>query len=271
MDKDTSRNSTDERITALIRVLSPGDQVHARLYPEYAAGHFTPDAHFFDYYNRINSLIDRESTVLNFGAGRGKHSETLSGWKLELCSLRGRCARLVGVDVDPVVLSNPMTDENHVIGPDGTIPLPNASVDLITSWAVLEHVANPGITAQELDRVLRPGGWLCAWTPNKWGYIGIVARLVPNGFHASILRKIGIYGHGDRDDDVFPVCYKMNTRSVLKRLFPVDRYEHHVALRNGPPSYHGGNTALARLIWLYCLAMPPAGRATLHIFIRKKS
>ncbi len=245
-----------------------GDPVHAKIYSEYAAGGFPPNSHFILYFNRVNALIGPESRVLDFGAGRGKLQAIETGWKRHLCSLKGRCARFIGVDVDPVVLKNPMTDENHLIGSDGTIPLPDASVDLVTSWAVLEHVTNPEITAQELDRVLKPGGWLCAWTPNKWGYVGIGARLVPNQFHAAILRKIGIDGR--LDEDVFPVAYKMNTRAALKHLFPLGRYEHHVALRTSPPGYHGGNIFLGRFFQFYDLMMPPVGRSLLYVFLRKK-
>ncbi|MCF7992563.1 MAG: class I SAM-dependent methyltransferase [Thiohalocapsa sp.] len=252
---------------ANLRAFDAGDRVHARLYPDYAAGAFAPDAHFVLFFGRVNALVSQESVVLDFGAGRGKLQHIETGWKKELCSLRGRCRRLIGVDVDPVVMENSMTDENYVIDADGRIPLPDDSVDLVMAWAVLEHVTTPETTARELDRVLKPGGWICAWTPNKWGYVGIGARLVPNRLHAPLLRKIGIDRR--RDEDVFPVAYKMNTRSVLKRLFPPTRYEHHVALRNGPPGYHGGSLILARLVHLYGAVMPPAGRSMLHAFLRK--
>lgn len=46
------------------------------------------------------------------------------------------------------------------IGPDGRLPLPDASVDAVLSTQVLEHVADPGIYLAECQRVLKPGGRL---------------------------------------------------------------------------------------------------------------
>lgn len=244
-----------------------GDCVHKRMYAEYDAGGFAPSAHFVSFYNRVNALVGAASTVLDYGAGRGKFSEMEVGWKLHLCSLKGRCSRFIGADVDPVVLSNPMTDENLIIGADGRIPLPDRSVDVITSWAVFEHVANPQVVAGELDRILRPGGWICAWTPNKWGYVGIAARAVPASLQQQVLRYVGVDGR--KEIDVFPVAYRMNTRRALKRLFPTDRFQHHVGIHNGPPGYHAGSIVLARLIQVYGTLMPPAARAMLHVFLRK--
>jgi SAM-dependent methyltransferase len=44
--------------------------------------------------------------------------------------------------------------------PDGTVELPDASVDAVLSTQVLEHVANPARYLAECARVLRPGGRL---------------------------------------------------------------------------------------------------------------
>ena len=44
------------------------------------------------------------------------------------------------------------------IAPDGTLPLPDASVDAVLSTQVLEHVLDPGVYLDECYRVLRPGG-----------------------------------------------------------------------------------------------------------------
>ena len=65
--------------------------------------------------------------------------------------------------------------------------------------------------------MLRPGGWLAARTPNKWGMIGIGARAVPNDLHTRVLRRL----QPDRKaEDVFPVRYQMNTRKDLRRAVP---------------------------------------------------
>jgi predicted SAM-dependent methyltransferase len=84
---------------------------------------------------------------------------------------------------------------------------------------VLEHVSEadaPGV-ASEVLRVLRPGGWFPARTPNKWGMIGVGARAVPNSVHTRFLHRLQT---GRKDEDVFPVEYHMNTRPQLWTLFP---------------------------------------------------
>ena len=46
------------------------------------------------------------------------------------------------------------------IAADGTVPVPDASVDAVLSTQVLEHVADPAVYLAECVRVLRPGGRL---------------------------------------------------------------------------------------------------------------
>jgi SAM-dependent methyltransferase len=50
---------------------------------------------------------------------------------------------------------------------DSPLPLANASVDLVTCLAVIEHVDRPDILVREARRVLRPGGTLVVTTPSK--------------------------------------------------------------------------------------------------------
>ncbi len=56
-----------------------------------------------------------------------------------------------------MVRENPYLDEAHVLGADGKIPLPDASVDVIVAYAVLEHVADPHSATREIRRVLEAG------------------------------------------------------------------------------------------------------------------
>ena len=58
----------------------------------------------------------------------------------------------VGADLP----GNPVADVE--IGPDGRLPLDDASFDAVLSTQVLEHVEDPGMHLAESFRVLRPGG-----------------------------------------------------------------------------------------------------------------
>ena len=47
-----------------------------------------------------------------------------------------------------------------------------------------------------------------------WDYGTLVARLVPNRFHAGIVKHV----EGRAEEDTFPTAYKTNTRSDVTRL-----------------------------------------------------
>lgn len=51
-------------------------------------------------------------------------------------------------------------DATIVLNPDGTLPVPDASYDVVLSTQVLEHVDDPRTYLAECHRVLRPGGRL---------------------------------------------------------------------------------------------------------------
>jgi SAM-dependent methyltransferase len=221
------------------------------------------------FFARVNALLRKEMTVLDFGAGRGLWAEVESGFKLDLTTIKRRCKKLLGADVDPAVLGNPLVDEAIVLPADGSIPLPDRSVDMVVSWAVFEHLSDPARTAAELRRILRPGGWICAWTPNKWGYVSVGARLIPNHLHARVLGRIHPTSQR-RESDVFPTLYKLNTLRQLRSYFPPPHFEHFSYPFNGEPTYHANSLLLARAMDIVAKLTPDYFAKTLHVFIRKR-
>jgi SAM-dependent methyltransferase len=173
--------------------------------------------------------------VLDLGAGRGRGAvDDAVDYRRQLRVLRGKCQRVIGVDVDPAVRDNPGLDDAHVIGPNARLPLHDASVDLVVSDMTFEHIDQPQYIADELSRVLRPGGWICARTPNRWGYIGVGANLIPNRWHVALLKFLQPQR---KAADVFPTTYKINTKHALRRYFPTDVYEHHTYGHAPEPAY----------------------------------
>lgn len=241
----------------------------AHLYPEIGAGGFSRADSRVNFYTRVNALLQPEMTVLDLGAGSGCWVERMTGFKRSLVTLRGKCRRVIGVDPDPAVLANPSLDEAHIAAAGAPLPLAAGSVDLIVAYAVLEHVAEPARFAAEISRVLRPGGWFCAWTPNRWGYVGIGAQLVPSSLHARLLPWVSPADCRARAD-VFPTAYRMNTRRRIRRLFPADAYEDFTHIVPGPPSYNLGSTAVARLLQLHARLAPAAFGQLLHVFVRRR-
>ena len=245
--------------------------VHCRFFPEVGAGGFSRLDGTVAFYTRVNALLRPEMTVLDFGAGRGAALvDEPEGFKKRLRRLQGKVQRVIGVDVDPAVRSNPGLDEAHVVmlERDGALALPLAdrSVDLIVADYVFEHVTNPAAIARELDRVLRPHGWLCARTPNRWGYIALASRILPEWGHAVILRRAQ---PSRRSEDVFPTVYRMNDRATLASLFPSDRFQDFSYTIDPEPAYFGSAPALWRAMLLARRLTPPALGAVRLCFLQK--
>lgn len=245
----------------------PGETL-SRLYPEVRAGGYTRYDGFIEFYTRVNALLGPDSRVLDFGAGRGLWAiEPFPELHRRLRSFHERVAEVHGVDVDPVVLDNATLTSAKVIEPGARLPFADASFDLVLADHVLEHVGEedaPTVSA-EILRILKPGGWLAARTPNKWGMIGIGARAVPNDLHTRVLRRLQPHR---KAEDVFPVRYSMNTRRSLAALFPPP-HELVVYGHSSEPTYFGSNAPAWRVAQLVDRLTPPALAPTLMVFVRK--
>lgn len=239
------------------------------LYPEVGAGGFSRVDGTVQFYGRVRSLLRPDMVLLDFGAGRGVGpQEDPVEYRRGLQVHQGHVARVIGADIDPVVEENPVLDEAIVLdGVSAVLPLADASVDLVVSDFTFEHLDDPAHTARELERVLRPGGWLCARTPNKWGYIGVGARLVPNSFHTRFLRRL----QPDRKaEDVFPTRYRCNTLGDVRRHFPADRFEDFSYRHESEPLYAGSSRAAQRLQRGVLAVLPGSMASMLMIFVRKR-
>ncbi len=236
--------------------------------PETAAGGFTRDDEAIAFYTRVNALVSPDMVVVDLGAGRGSRFDAGSApFRKTFCNFQGRVKRVIGLDVDPVVKTHPHLDEVHVIEPGGPLPLADASVDVIVCEWVLEHVEHPEAFGRELARVLKPGGWLCALTPNRWGYVGIATNLVPESIKDRIMKVVW----PERpSEDAFPTFYRMNTAGRLRRAFDDAVWSHHGYTLNGTPRYHGNTTVGFALVAFFQALMPPAMRTNLMVFSQKR-
>jgi SAM-dependent methyltransferase len=85
--------------------------------------------------------------------------------------LHRRGVRSLAFDIRPTPGADFLADAHGM-------PLPDATFDLVLSMQVLEHLHSPWVAAEEIARVLRPGGW----------FVGSVAFLKPyhhSYFHMS--------------------------------------------------------------------------------------
>ncbi|MFQ5507757.1 MAG: class I SAM-dependent methyltransferase [Leptospirillia bacterium] len=239
-----------------------------KFYPETCAGGYSSVDGTVEFYGRVNALLDPEMTVLDYGAGRGAwYLDDPVDYRKNIRLLKGKVKKVVACDVDPVVRDNPAADECFVIDPDGRLPFDDGAFDLIVSDVTLEHVQNPEHVSAELARVLKPGGWICARTANRYGYVALAASLVPNRKHVSVLKHIQPKRKGI---DVFPTAYRMNTARAIRKLFPSDRFDAFIYTVNAEPAYAGNSTLLWRLFLLIHRLTPGWLATSLNLFLRKK-
>jgi SAM-dependent methyltransferase len=236
-------------------------------YPETSVGGYSRVDGTIEFYGRVNALIEPDMVIADFGAGRGKGpAEDTVPYRRALQNLRGKCAKVIGIDVDRAVLENNHVDEAILITPDERLPLLDESVDIIVSDAVFEHVQHPEVTCGELARILKPGGWLCVRTPNRWGYIGVGTNLVPNRYHDAWLR---VLQPQKQERDTFPTTYKLNTKRALRKYFPPSLFAHYVYGYFAEPAYFS-NWKVAWAIMLAVFRITPEPFAPIWMcFLRK--
>lgn len=237
-------------------------------YPQSAFGGFTDDDQTVIFYLRVNALLRPDSVVLDAGCGRGIAAHDAVQVRRDLTHLRGRCKRVIGIDVDPGAAENPTLDEFHRITPGGPWPVADASVDLVVSNSVLEHVEDPDHFFSELRRVLKPGGHLCMRTTNVFSYFGLIARVVPDGQHAKVVRKA--YGSDARDEqDVFPTVYRCNTVWKLRRALSRHGFRHCVYGYQAEPSHFAFSRVLYRFGVAHQRHAPHVIKPTLFAFAER--
>ncbi len=107
--------------------------------------------------------VQKDWRILDFGCGPGRRVYEL---------LDAGYQYAYGVDVvDYLELRHPEDRHRFHIAPDGHMPLPDASFDLVISDQCFEHVINQPLAWEEIVRILKPGGVSVHVIPAKWQII----------------------------------------------------------------------------------------------------
>jgi len=118
---------------------------------------------------------ERRLSLVQAAAGERARGSVLvdgCGVGAYLSHLAPDAARCVGLDIEherTLEARAKAPDARLVCGAGEHLPLPDASFDLVLSHEVLEHVQNDAETIREIVRVLKPGGRLALFCPNR-GY-----------------------------------------------------------------------------------------------------
>ena len=107
-------------------------------YPELTVGGFTHIDRSIAFYLQVNALLRPSFTVLDVGCGRGEYAEDPVAIRRDLRILKGRCAKVIGIDADPGASVNPCVDEFRPIETIGLAlcqTAPWTSALPTTSWS----------------------------------------------------------------------------------------------------------------------------------------
>ena len=236
------------------------------VYPESRFGGFTRFDGTIAFFTRVQALLPESGVVLDIGCGRGRRSDDVCRYRRELQDLRGSGRNVIGIDVDPAAAENRFVDEFRLIADTSRWPVDDTSIDLAVSDYVMEHVDRPESFFAEARRVLKHGGFLCVRTPNARGYVGLLARMIPNRYHGSLAE----FSQADRRAcDVFPTLYRCNTRRRMSRMLDRFGFEGCVLMIEAEPSYLTFSRLAYRLGAVAHRLTPPGLRSTILLFARK--
>jgi len=237
-----------------------------RFYPESRFGGFTQIDGTVAFYARVQALARPDAVVIDFGCGRGAYGSDPIPFRRDLRILKGKVGRVIGLDASPAGAENPFLDEFHNLE-GARWPLADASADLVVCDNVLEHLPEPQAFFAEARRVLRPGGVLCVRTPNRWNYIALLSRLIPNRRHAQVLAKAK---PGLAEEDVFPTLYRCNSLPTLRRALAGHGFDAVVYGYEAEPSYLSFSKFAYTLGVLHQKLAPGFLKPAIFAFARKR-
>jgi SAM-dependent methyltransferase len=116
---------------------------------------------------------ERRFEMIRIGAGERMHGRIFEdgcGVGMYLSRLAQNARQAVGLDIEfDRALAARQAADQILCGAGEGLPFPNDYFDLVLSHEVLEHVQDDRRSVEEILRILRPGGRLVLFVPNR-GY-----------------------------------------------------------------------------------------------------
>jgi len=112
------------------------------------------------------------------------------------------------VDIDPTQIFNNAYAETRICGDVQSHRLPAESIDLITSYNVIEHLPEVDAALDCFAGAVKPGGLILIGAPHPRSLSGLVTKHSPHWFHVWFYRHIrGNERAGQPGEAPFPVHY----------------------------------------------------------------
>jgi len=124
---------------------------------------------------KIFEKAPQAQNILDIGCAYGQF--------LALCDQKGLTTYGMDVSVYAVEQARKQTQAKLAVFDASQAPWPYQahSFDIVTIFDVIEHVKDASFLLSEAYRVLRPGGWVYATTPNNQGRLGkFLERFMPD-------------------------------------------------------------------------------------------
>lgn len=214
-------------------------------------GGFSPNDGTIDFYLRIRNYLDKSKTVLDLGAGKGSWFNDPKNNKIrkEIQYIKNSVKKLYAADIDHEVLNNKSTDKNFLIK-NNKIPLKSSSIDIVISDWTLEHVENPKVFFNEINRLLKKNGIFFFRTPHKYNYFAITNNIL----EGSNLKKFLLKKSQPNRKEWFKSYYRMNTYNTIKKIFK--NYKINYFLFVPDPAYYFGSKIFYYLLKFFHIVSP---------------
>lgn len=185
----------------------------------------------------VDSLPDVTGRrVLDVGCGPGHYS----------LALEARGAMVAAVELSHAQLcGGAHLPRGPVVGDARSLPFPDATFDAVLCSNMLEHTPDPLIAIDEIERVLRPGGWAyLSWTNwlSPWGGHAI-APLHYLGAERGLRIYRRLLGEPKGTNLPFDGVWPLHVRDVLAHLRQTDG----LAVEEVEPRYYPWLRAIMRV------------------------
>jgi len=186
--------------------------------------------------DKIDALVRSETKILDVGCGHGDL----------LKDIFAKTQHSYGIDPDANAVARNRILQHASVATVEKMPFEDDFFDVVALAWVVEHLEDPKKAFAEIFRVLKPGGKVVFLTPNAWNYNVWIIRAIPDRFHDFLTRRL--YGRQERD--TYPVKYRMNTPSRVRKIMSRIGFQEEEIILNGDPSYVSFNRPI---FWLALL------------------